>query len=220
VTAPEHKPGKRSTFIATAALTTPAPALADKTDDIYLAYLPALKAGGHPEPRRRDCDGPHVMRRPGQRPTAKRCGAGPYDQSEPLTDRSRARSRCLGGCLLTSIQRRSQAIGRLDVPGRDAGAHCSWRYGRLSGQLSGLHRDLEAASLSPRETRLAGRCSHYGALILASQPPELRYVSKYRVDDDQAGRRKLDKRVAPHGWPYLSPKGAASTRRGHSPPAK
>ena len=91
MTAPEHKPGKRSTFIATvllaaAALTTPAPALADKTDDIYLAYLPALK--------------------------------------------------------------------------------------------------------------------------------ELRYVSKHRVDDDQAGRRKLDKRVAPHGWPYLSPKGACINPKG------
>ena len=57
-------------------------------------------------------------------------------------------------------------------------------------------------------------------LILASQPPELGFVSKYRVDDDQVGKRKPDKRVAPHGWPYLSSKSAASTRRDHSPPAK
>jgi hypothetical protein len=40
------------------------------------------------------------------------------------------------------------------------------------------------------------------------------------VDDDQVGKRKPDKRVAPHGWPYLSSKSAASTRRDHSPPAK
>ena len=40
-------------------------------------------------------------------------------------------------------------------------------------------------------------------LILASQPPELGFVSKYRVDDDQVGKRKPDKRVAPHSGPTV-----------------
>jgi uncharacterized protein DUF732 len=77
-------PGKRSTFIATvkmaaAALTTPAPAFADKTDDIYLAYIPALKAGGISIPNRDAAIamGHTVCVALGQRPNAKRCDAGP-----------------------------------------------------------------------------------------------------------------------------------------------
>ena len=83
-------PGKRSTFIATvllaaAALTTPAPAFADKTDDIYLAYLPALKAGGISIPNRDAAIamGHTVCVAWGQGPNAKRCGAGPYDRLSP-----------------------------------------------------------------------------------------------------------------------------------------
>ena len=83
-------PGKRSTFIATvllaaAALTTPAPAFADKTDDIYLAYLPALKAGGISIPNRDAAItmGHTVCVALGQRPNAKRCDAGPYYRLSP-----------------------------------------------------------------------------------------------------------------------------------------